>query len=232
LCGNRLRVINEIKQFYDRSQPNEAHKLIAKYVKNKKIKLIITTNCDNLLERAFNSSPANIENYGVYVLPKDAIKSGKGPLTCLKEPKYPDDPIILKLHGCYNGIQATKALITRTDFLSYYFVSLCKNFSDSIIQIVSIYGRTVSGIGGCNIWLIGYTLSDHDINALVPILLNETSDKSPDTVFWIYHPSSILSKTNNVWKNNSQIKLIPRKLETFFNELEYFLLPSKNEFIR
>jgi hypothetical protein len=73
LCGDRFRVIKEIQQFYDRSQPNEAHKLIAKYVKNKKIKLIITTNCDNLLERAFNSSPANIDAGG-------ATRVGKSPV--------------------------------------------------------------------------------------------------------------------------------------------------------
>jgi hypothetical protein len=224
LCGNRLRVIYEIEKFYDRSQPNEAHKLIAKYVKNGKMKLIITTNCDSLLERAFNSSPTNIEDYGVYGLPKNAIKSGEGPLTCIKEPVYPDAPIILKLHGCYNTRDATKALITRTDFLSYYSISLCNNFNDSITQIGKIYRRAISEIEGCNIWFIGYTLSDHEINTLMPILLNDL----PDTVCWISKPNSILSQTNNVWKNDNRIKLVLRTLDAFFNELEYFCQPQKN----
>jgi hypothetical protein len=229
LCGDPSRVINEIRQFCAQSQPNEAHKLIAKYVKNKKIKLIITTNCDNLLERAFErafeSYPADIYGYGVYILP---IEFNQGPLICIKEPEYPDAPIILKLHGCY-AKQATKALITQTDFLNYYSISPYRNFNDSIKQINGIRGRNygIVDIIRCNIWLIGYTLCDPEIKILMPFLLNIKNSYSSGSVYWMYQPNSISSKTNNLWKNSDKIKLVPRTLEVFFKELEYFLLAQK-----
>jgi hypothetical protein len=61
----------------------------------------------------------------------------------------------------------------------------------------------------------------------MPFLLNIKNSYSSGSVYWMYQPNSISSKTNNLWKNSDKIKLVPRTLEVFFKELEYFLLAQK-----
>jgi hypothetical protein len=221
LCGDRFRVIKEIQQFYDRSQPNEAHKLIAKYVKNKKIKLIITTNCDNLLERAFNSSPANIDDYGVYSL-RDGYKSETQPLICLRERHNSDAPIILKLHGCYESDLGHNLLIANSDFSTYYSVLLYHHFENLTKQLLDLNDSKKIDLNYQMVWFIGYTLNDPDINLVVNIFKSGLWEKQKNIFYWVYCPSSSLNQTNRLWNEDEHLKLVPRTLESFFNDLEHF----------
>ena len=218
LCGSRLRVINEIKQFYARSQPNDAHKLIAKYGKNKKIKLIITTNCDDLLERAFRSSPANIENYGVYAL-TDKYPTNEH-LVCLRAQKNPDDPIILKLHGCYkSAMKDHDLLITKSDFSKHYFVSPFINFDEFIKELSKL---NEVNLHFQDIWFIGYILNDPDIDLFINIFKSRLLAEQKNVFNWVYCPILGLNKANRLWNEDKNLRLIPRTLESFFNDLEHF----------
>jgi len=221
LCGDGIgNIIEEIKDFYAQSQPNDAHKLIAKYVKNEKIKLIITTNCDDLLERAFSSFPANIEDYGVYSLKNGHNIHEDKPLICLRKPKNADAPIILKLHGCYKLMLPHNLLITKSNFLEYYSVLLYNHFEKFAGQLLDLNGVNLTWLN--KIWFVGYTLNDPDINLIINIFKCGLSQESQCELYWVYCPSSSLNQTNRLWNEYKHLKLVPRTLESFFNDLEHF----------
>jgi len=218
LCeGTDIR--EDIQKFYAQSQPNDAHKLIAKYVKNGKIKLIITTNCDNLLECAFddNSLP-KIEDYGVYGLTDRLIENE--PLICLRKNESPDAPIILKLHGCYKSMSQHNLLITKSHFSKYYSVSLYHHFEKFMKQLLNL--SRVNLNWRSNIWFVGYTLHDPDINLVINIFKSGLEEKSKSNFYWVYCPILSLNKTNRLWHEDKHLKLVPRTLESFFNDLEHF----------
>lgn len=221
LCDDGIgNIIEEIKDFYAQSQPNDAHKLIAKYVKNEKIKLIITTNCDDLLERAFSSFPANIEDYGVYSLKNGHNIHEDKPLICLRKPKNADAPIILKLHGCYKLMLPHNLLITKSNFLEYYSVLLYNHFEKFAGQLLDLNGVNLTWLN--KIWFVGYTLNDPDINLIINIFKCGLSQESQCELYWVYCPSSSLNQTNRLWNEYKHLKLVPRTLESFFNDLEHF----------
>jgi hypothetical protein len=219
LCRNPVSLINEIRKFYDQSQPNDAHKLIAKYVKNKKIKLIITTNCDDLLERAFRSSPAGIQDYGVYSL-ENGYKFGNKPLICLRPHKSPDAPIILKLHGCYKSTVEHNLLITKSNFSKYYHLSPYRNFDKFKIQLSGLSGASLDWY---NIWFIGYILNDPDINLFINIF--GLQENHINYFYWVHDQILSLNKTTHLWNEDKKLELVPRSLIDFFKDIEHFYRP-------
>ena len=219
LCRNPVSLINEIRKFYDQSQPNDAHKLIAKYVKNKKIKLIITTNCDDLLERAFRSSPADIQDYGVYSL-ENGYKFGNKPLICLRPHKSPDAPIILKLHGCYKSTVEHNLLITKSNFSKYYHLSPYRNFDKFKIQLSGLSGASLDWY---NIWFIGYILNDPDINLFINIF--GLQENHINYFYWVHDQILSLNKTTHLWNEDKKLELVPRSLIDFFKDIEHFYRP-------
>ncbi len=219
LCRSPVSFINEIRKFYDQSQPNDAHKLIAKYVKNKKIKLIITTNCDDLLERAFRSSPADIQDYKVYGL-KNGHKLENKPLICLnpRSSRSPDAPIILKLHGCYKStVEDNLLLITESDFSKYYHLSPYRNFYKFKKQLSNLSGV---GLDSYSIWFIGYILNDPDINLFINIF--GLQEKRTNYFYWVHDQILSFNKTTHLWNEDEKLELVPRTLKSFFNDLEHF----------
>jgi len=215
-------IIEEIRNFYAQSQPNDAHKLIAKYVKNAKIKLIITTNCDDLLERAFCSSPADIQDYGVYSLQNGF--TGNKPLVCLhlRQSRSPDAPIILKLHGCYKSHEGHNLLIAKSDFSTYYSMLFYHHFDNIKGQLLELNDLNKIDLNWENIWFIGCTLNDLDINLLINIFKSGLWEKQKNEFYWVYDQSLSLNKTNRLWNEDEHLKLVPRTLESFFNDLEHF----------
>ena len=173
------------------------------------------------LSSSYLVAPADIDDYGVYSL-RDGYKSETQPLICLRERHNSDAPIILKLHGCYESDLGHNLLIANSDFSTYYSVLLYHHFENLTKQLLDLNDSKKIDLNYQMVWFIGYTLNDPDINLVVNIFKSGLWEKQKNIFYWVYCPSSSLNQTNRLWNEDEHLKLVPRTLESFFNDLEHF----------
>jgi len=125
-------------------QPGEVHNLLAGWP----LKIVLTTNYDNLMERAFSKKDKDAAK---------AIYQRDGDQEQIKTPPSVDKPLVYKLHGSLEDIDSM--VITEDNYIDFLI---------SLIEGNPKLPDAISGIfRGDSILFIGYGLKDWNIRVLL-----------------------------------------------------------------
>jgi len=173
----RNSISDRIMDIYNQGEPNANHILIAKLIKAGKIKTIVTTNFDKLIEKALSMEPI-------------ALCEGKDYDLIYKEQDFEninwlDNRIrIIKIHGSIDDRNEIAITLKR---VSRKFFSI-----PSKIIIEQMFSKGPHG----NVIILGYSSSDiFDINPHI-----ESIGKSNKKVYYIQHAS--IQKVENIKELN------------------------------
>ena len=155
---------DEIFNIYDQGKPNTNHIFLAKLIKAGKVKTIVSTNFDKLIEKALGMEPKElIESKDFDVIFKEQD---------LQKISWSEERIrIIKLHGCVDDKKAmaiTLKQIANKEFLKA---------RDTIIEQVFSKGKHA------NVLILGYSSSDvFDISPQI-----EAIKEKRKKVFYVQH---------------------------------------------
>jgi len=125
-------------------RPGEVHQILASWP----IKVVLTTNYDNLMERAFSKKDKD---------PARALYKRRGDQEQIKVPPSADKPLVYKLHG---SLEEVDSMVITED-----------NYIDFLISLIEGNPKLPDAIGAIfrsdSILFIGYGLKDWNIRVLL-----------------------------------------------------------------
>ena len=136
-------------------KPGEVHELLAGWP----IKLVLTTNYDNLMERAFSKKDKD---------PAKAVYRRNGDQEQIKIPPSVEKPLVYKLHGSLEDIDSM--VITEDNYIDF-LIRLIEG-SPKLPDTISAIFRTGS------ILFIGYGLKDSNIRVLLSYFRRDNDIRS------------------------------------------------------
>jgi NAD-dependent SIR2 family protein deacetylase len=140
----RLRESLNEKLSVSEVKPGEVHHILASWP----IKAVLTTNYDNLMERAFSKKDKD---------PAKAIYNHHGDQEQLKVPPSVEKPLVYKLHGSLENVDSM--VITEDNYIDF-LISLIEG-NPKLPDAISAIFRTDS------ILFVGYGLKDWNIRVLL-----------------------------------------------------------------
>jgi NAD-dependent SIR2 family protein deacetylase len=126
------------------AKPGEVHRILAGWP----IKVVLTTNYDHLMERAFSKRDKD---------PAKALYKRRGDQEQIKTPPSVDKPLVYKLHGSLDDVDSM--VITEDNYIDF-LISLIEG-NPKLPDAISAIFRTDS------ILFIGYGLKDWNIRVLL-----------------------------------------------------------------
>lgn len=170
--------IGEIYNIYEQGEPNTSHILLAKLIKSEKVKTIVTTNFDKLIEKALAMEPKALiegKDYEVIYKEDDFVKMNN----------WSDDRIrIIKIHGSIDDKK--EMAITLNQIANHVFLAQ----RNRIIEEVFSKGKHAK------VLILGYSSSDvFDLSPEIQSI-NENHKK----VYYVKHidDSGDLPKVENI----------------------------------